>query len=73
MKLLTPSLIALLALTPVAAADPITPAFTYQGRLDQNGTPANGWFDLKVELYDAAADGNPLQPSLQPERIRAIV
>ena len=65
MKLLTPSLIALLALTHVAAADPITPAFTYQGRLDQNGAPADGSFDLKFELYDAAADGNLIGAAIE--------
>ena len=60
MKLLIPSLIALLALSIPSAADPTGTAFTYQGRLDQNGAPANGLFDLKFELYDAAADGNPV-------------
>ncbi len=58
MNLTLPSLLALLALSLTAAADPIGSAFTYQGRLDQNGAPANGSFDLKMELYDAAADGN---------------
>jgi hypothetical protein len=52
------SLLALLALSPLAAADPVGTAFTYQGRLDQNGVPASGSFDLKFELYDAPADGN---------------
>jgi hypothetical protein len=56
MKLLTLS--ALLALSLTAAADPIGHAFTYQGRLDHNGAPAAGAFDLKFELYDAAVDGN---------------
>lgn len=58
MKLLIPSLIALLALSVPAPADPVGTAFTYQGRLDHNGAPASGSFDLKFELFDAAADGN---------------
>ena len=33
-------------------------AFTYQGRLNTNGTPANGAFDLRFTLYDANAVGN---------------
>ena len=33
------------------------PDFTYQGRLQQNGQPANGAFDLTFTLYDAASNG----------------
>ena len=55
-----PSLAALLALSLTAAADPTGTAFSYQGRLDQNGAPASGTFDLRFELYDAPADGNLL-------------
>ena len=60
MKLSLPSFVALLALSLTAAADPIGNAFTYQGRLDQNGAPASGSFDLKFELFDAAAAGNAI-------------
>ncbi len=41
-----------------AAAAPQLPDFVYQGRLQQNGAPANGSFDLSFALFDAAADGN---------------
>jgi len=41
-----------------AAADPQLPDFVYQGRLEQNGAPANGNFDLAFALYDAPAAGN---------------
>jgi hypothetical protein len=58
MKLLVSSLVALLWLTLTAPADLVGSAFTYQGRLDHNGAPANGPFDLKFELFDAAANGN---------------
>jgi hypothetical protein len=34
-----------------------TSAFTYQGRLTDGGTPANGNYDLQFALYEAA-DGN---------------
>ena len=60
MKLTLPSFVALLALSLTAAADPVGPAFTYQGRLDHNGAPASGSFDLKFELFDVAADGNAI-------------
>lgn len=32
--------------------------FTYQGRLDQGGTPVQGTADLQFRLYDAAVRGN---------------
>lgn len=35
-----------------------TSAFTYQGRLNDNGTPANGNYDLQFALKDAASAGN---------------
>jgi hypothetical protein len=31
--------------------------FTYQGRLNDNGSPANGHYDLRFSLYDASAGG----------------
>lgn len=36
------------------------PDFTYQGRLSQNGQPANGAFDLQFRLFDAPAGGNAI-------------
>ena len=39
-------------------------AFTYQGRIDDGANPANGSFDMRFALFDAAsagvAQGNPL-------------
>lgn len=32
-------------------------AFTYQGRLTDGGSPADGPYDLRFRLYDAASDG----------------
>ncbi len=34
-------------------------AFTYQGRLAENGTVASGNYDLQLTIYDAASGGNP--------------
>jgi hypothetical protein len=34
-----------------------SPAFTYQGRLDSGGSPANGTYDLRFTLYDEAGGG----------------
>lgn len=33
-------------------------AFTYQGRLEANGAPANGSYDFRLALYDALNGGN---------------
>jgi hypothetical protein len=35
-------------------------AFTYQGRLDAEGAPANGSFDLRFAIYDVASSGSLL-------------
>ena len=32
-------------------------SFTYQGKLTQNGTPANGSYEMRFTLYDQAANG----------------
>ena len=44
---------------PQAAAQGTT-AFTYQGRLTDNGAPATGQFDLRFALRDAQMAGNPV-------------
>ncbi|MDW8310103.1 MAG: tail fiber domain-containing protein [Verrucomicrobiales bacterium] len=33
-------------------------AFTYQGRLDADGTPANGTYDLRFTIYDTGVGGS---------------
>src|SRR5262245_48481365 len=39
-------------------------AFTYQGRLDYAGNPAQGSYDLNFVLHDAASGGSPIGPVL---------
>jgi hypothetical protein len=39
-------------------------AFTYQGRLDAGGAPANGLYDLRFTVHDAASGGNQWGPVL---------
>lgn len=44
----------------VVHAEALGTGFTYQGRLDQNGTPVGGTvWQMVFELYDAEVDGNP--------------
>jgi hypothetical protein len=48
----------------MAWAQPLTTAFTYQGRLDANGAPATGTYDFRFTLFDAPSSGNQLGPIL---------
>jgi len=38
----------------------LSTAFTYQGRLTDNGLPANGTYDFQFRLFDAATNGAQL-------------
>src|SRR5690606_39291230 len=47
---------------------PQLPDFTYQGRLTQNGMPANGEYDLEFALFDAESGGNAIgQPQVEAD------
>jgi hypothetical protein len=49
---------ALALIPPVARAQtPVGTAFTYQGRLTDNGSPASGSYDFQFILYNAVAGG----------------
>jgi hypothetical protein len=43
-----------------AAAHAQSTAFTYQGRLTDNGSPANGNYDLTATLFGVASNGTPV-------------
>jgi hypothetical protein len=45
------------ALAPTASAQPLTTAFTYQGRLADGGLPVAGPFDFRFIAYDAPVGG----------------
>lgn len=49
---------AYIGLASSAAAAPQLPDFTYQGRLQHNGQPANGDYNLSFTLFDAPTGGN---------------
>src|SRR5512138_2411485 len=49
-----------LLLTPLVA-EAQTTAFTYQGKLSDGGSPANGTYDLQFKLFDTAAVGTGTQ------------
>jgi hypothetical protein len=50
-------LAAYLLLAAPALAAPVGTAFTYQGRLGDGGTPADGPYDLRFTLFDSATAG----------------
>jgi hypothetical protein len=61
------SRLAALLITLVAAAahaQPLSTAFTYQGRLDASGSPAGGTYDFRFTLFDAPSAGTQLGPVL---------
>jgi len=41
-------------------AEPLGTAFTYQGQLTESGAAAQGLFDFRFAIYDAASGGSPL-------------
>src|SRR5258705_13678467 len=57
--------VALLILLSSALASAQTATFTYQGRLQDTGTPANGSYDSQFTLWDAASGGTQ-QPQPSP-------
>lgn len=44
----------------IGAAQAQTSSFTYQGRLNDTGTPANASYDFQFKLFDAVAGGNQI-------------
>ena len=45
---------------PAAPAVALGAAFTYQGRLNDGGNPANGAYDFQFKLFDAASGGTQI-------------
>jgi len=48
------------AAVPAVAQTPAGTAFTYQGHLSDAATPANGSYDLRFTLFEAASGGSPV-------------
>ena len=44
-------------------------AFTYQGRLVMDGSPADGLFEFEFKLFDALTDGNQIGQATVPQTI----
>ena len=52
-----------------SAQAPVGTGFSYQGRLDQGGSPANGNFDLRFSLFDAKVSGAPVGAPIDLEDV----
>jgi hypothetical protein len=63
------ALFAGITLSSLAAAQPLTSEFTYQARLTSAGSPAAGPHDLRFRLYDAAAGGTQVGPTLCADNV----
>src|SRR5215813_9199225 len=51
------TIILLILLTGASIANGQTATFTYQGKLNVSGSPANGNYDFEFKLFDAASGG----------------
>jgi len=58
-------LASMVVLSSLVLAEPIGTAFTYQGFLQQLGSPANGTFDFQFEMFDVDTDGAALTVPIQ--------
>ncbi len=59
--------------TPQRAAGvqaPVGTSFTYQGELLQGGSPANGRFDFRFRLFDAATVGSQVGPTVTKDDVQ---
>src|SRR5262245_22761416 len=53
-------------------ADAQSTSFTYQGRLQDGGAPANGSYDFQFRLFDAPAAGSQVASTLVREDVTAV-
>lgn len=61
-------------LTPgkVTVAEPIGTKISYQGQLEQLGSPASGLFDFRVVVYDSLEFGNQISPVLVRDDVEVL-
>src|SRR5690242_16228571 len=63
-KLFATVITLLAGLVSFVSAAPIDTAFTYQGRLTDNGAPANGNYDLRFLIFDLPSGGSAIAPPI---------
>ncbi|MFO0832491.1 MAG: hypothetical protein U0637_11720 [Phycisphaerales bacterium] len=52
-----------------ALAQPLSTAFSYQGQLQNGGTPASGLYDFRFRLFDASSGGVQVGPTLCADNV----
>ncbi len=65
-------LILVISIASIGFAAPMGTAFTYQGRLNDNGNPADGLYDLQFKLYDQIGGNNQFGNSLIKDEVDVI-
>ena len=60
MKLIQLAVVFAVALITTVASGQTDTTFTYQGELKQDGSPANGTFNMEFSLWDAEVGGTPI-------------
>lgn len=65
------TLILILSLLSAGTAWAQTSTFTYQGRLQDGGVPANGSFDMQFTLFSVSSAGNPVGGPLTLTNVQA--
>lgn len=58
--------------TVVYAGTPLGTAFTYQGRLKDGGSPANGTYDVQFALYDQLTGGTQQGPTACADNVAVV-
>lgn len=71
-RLILCGLTALVALSRSSAQTPLSTAFTYQGRMQDGGAPADGLHDFRFRLFDAASGGTQVGDTLCFDEVDVI-
>ena len=53
-------------------SDPVSTAFTYQGRLSDGNSPANGSYDLQFILFNASQNGQQIGSPVSIENVTVV-
>lgn len=63
------SIVAAFSIASLAAGQPLTPAFTYQGELSVGGAPSTGTYDFRFRLFDALSGGGQVGATLCADNV----
>lgn len=71
-RIVVPVIMALFAAATLSAQTQVGTAFTYQGKLENSGSPANGSHDLRFTLYDAASGGSVIDGPICVDNVNLV-